>query len=60
MVAATAVAGIHAVTARCCRIILGSRDWQRAVLVMPNVCLVWLRLHRLCGNDVQNARSRHR
>jgi hypothetical protein len=62
VVAATAVAGIRAVAVRFRRMVLGSRDWQRDMLVtlMPYLGLVRLRMHRLCGINVQGARSRHR
>jgi hypothetical protein len=42
--------------------VLGSRDWQRAMLVtlMPYLGLARLRMHRLWGINVQGARSRHR
>jgi len=39
---------------------LGSRDWQRALLVMPGVWLVRLGLHRLREINLQHASSRYR
>jgi hypothetical protein len=60
VIAATAIAGIRAVEVLVRPLGLGSRGWQCGALVMLSVSLVRLRMHRLCRNDVQDARSRHR
>ncbi len=60
VVATTAIAGIRAVEVLVRPLGLGSRGWQCGALVMLSVSLVRLRMHRLCRNDVQDARSRHR
>jgi hypothetical protein len=60
VVATTAIAGIRAVEVLVRPLGLGSRGWQCGVFVMLNVSLVRLRIHSLCGADVQDARSRHR
>ena len=49
VIMATAIAGFRTGVERCCRIGPGSRDWQRAVLMMPYLCLVGLHMHRLHG-----------
>lgn len=59
-VAAAAVAGNSTVAVLMSPAGLGSRDWQRALLVMPSVCLARLRMHRLRGINMQRASSRHR
>jgi hypothetical protein len=60
VVTTTAIAGIRAVEVLVRPLGLGSRGWQCGALVMLSVSLVRLRMHRLCRNDVQDARSRHR
>ena len=60
VIAATAIAGIRAVEVLVRPLGLGSRGWQCGALVMLTVSLVRLRIHSLCGADVQDARSRHR
>jgi hypothetical protein len=60
VVAAAAVAKIHAVAVLVRSLGLGSRGWQCGALVLLSVSLVRLRIHSLCGADVQDARRRHR
>ncbi|MES0383239.1 MAG: hypothetical protein ABUJ98_01470 [Hyphomicrobium sp.] len=60
VVATTAIAGIRAVEVLVRSLGLGSRGWQCGALVLLSVSLVRLRIHSLCGADVQYARRRHR
>jgi len=60
VVTTTAIAGIRPVEVLVRPLGLGSRGWQCGAFVMLTVSLVRLRIHSLCGADVQDARSRHR
>jgi hypothetical protein len=60
VVTTTAIAGIRAVEVLVGPLGLGSRGRQCGAFVMLSVSLVRLRIHSLCGADVQHARSRHR